>query len=200
MATYVFRANDLFDPDFTSTGHQPMGFDQMIVFYNHFAVDKSRILCTFKNQATGTMRVALRVDADTTPITNYDTLLEFGGLTTDTLESKGVYGANKELTLTADIPRLQGIPRKNITTDPSLIGNAGASPSDGTFFHISVWDPLGGGGTVGVDVLIEFGAWFFEPRNLTPSIKEKGIKPDYVDVKQGDVKHTPVGKACPCKH
>jgi len=170
MAVYVYRANDLFDPNFTSTGHQPMGFDQMMVFYNHFAVESARIKVQFKNRATGTMQVGLRIDADSTPLSDPDQLVEFGGVSIDVLEAKGVYGANKELELSVDIPRVQGIPRRNITTDPNLRGTAAASPSEITYFHLCVWDPLLTGGSVDFDVTIDYVAWFTEPRDATKSL------------------------------
>lgn len=173
VASYIFRANDLFDPDFTSTGHQPMGFDQMMVFYNHFAVERSRIACVFKNQATGTMRCLIRQDADNVALTLPDQILEFGGLTTDTLEGKGVYGANKTLQLSVDIPKIQGIARSALTSDPTLRGSASSSPSEVTYFHVQVWDPLGAGGTVGIDILMEQAAWFLEPRDQTESFQHE---------------------------
>jgi hypothetical protein len=39
--SYVFRANDLYDPNYTGTGHQPLGFDQLCLFYKRFVVIKS---------------------------------------------------------------------------------------------------------------------------------------------------------------
>ncbi len=42
-ASYTFAFNNIFDPDFTSTGLQPVGFDQMSAFYGRFRV----IACTF---------------------------------------------------------------------------------------------------------------------------------------------------------
>lgn len=34
----VFRANSLFDPDFSGSGHQPRGFDQLMTMYDHYQV------------------------------------------------------------------------------------------------------------------------------------------------------------------
>lgn len=38
-----FRANDLYDPDQTGGGHQPMGFDQLAALYSKFTVIGSKI-------------------------------------------------------------------------------------------------------------------------------------------------------------
>lgn len=39
----IFRANSLYDPDYTGAGSQPMGFDQFTTLYNHYEVYGSRI-------------------------------------------------------------------------------------------------------------------------------------------------------------
>jgi len=171
IATYIFRANDLNDPDFTSTGHRPMGHDQMMVFYNHFAVAKSRITVSAANQAATSMHFAIRQDGSSTPISNQDTVIEFGGITFDTLETKGLYGSTKSVEgLSVDIAKIQGIPRKNITTDPNLRGDASTSPIEVTYWHILVYDPQGNTGTVALDVTIDYGAYFMEPRDATASL------------------------------
>lgn len=43
LGTYVFRLNSLYDPDLTSTGHQPMGFDQWSSMYYNYRVFKTFI-------------------------------------------------------------------------------------------------------------------------------------------------------------
>lgn len=46
-SVYTFRANDVFDPDVTSGGHQPRGHDQMLQFYQHCTVISSKINVAF---------------------------------------------------------------------------------------------------------------------------------------------------------
>lgn len=43
LVTHNFRANGMFDPNQTGTGHQPMYYDQMTAIYNHWTVVKSKI-------------------------------------------------------------------------------------------------------------------------------------------------------------
>jgi len=47
--SYFFSANGLFDPNTTGTGHQPMGFDQMMLMYEQYTVFASKITVEFIN-------------------------------------------------------------------------------------------------------------------------------------------------------
>ncbi len=40
---YVFRSNSCFDPNFTGTGHQPRGYDQIMTMYQYLAVRECQI-------------------------------------------------------------------------------------------------------------------------------------------------------------
>ncbi len=174
VAGYVLRANDLFDPDFTSTGRQPMGFDQMIAFYNHFVVLKARLVVTFVNTGSSTSpTVCIRQDADSTIITNFDQIKEFGGCVYEQLEAKGSYGQNKVLELSVDIAKLQGVNRQAIVADTALQGNAGASPSEVTFLHMLLWDATNTTSAASAQFVLEQEAVFIEPRDLTQSLERK---------------------------
>lgn len=45
-ASYLFRANSIFDPDYSSVGHQPYGHDNLQQIYRHYVVDKAVMTLT----------------------------------------------------------------------------------------------------------------------------------------------------------
>lgn len=46
-AVYTFTANGLYDPNITGAGHQPTGFDQHMLMYNHYTVIGSKCRVKF---------------------------------------------------------------------------------------------------------------------------------------------------------
>jgi len=46
LGSFTFRANSCHDPDYTGTGHQPMGWDTWKSLYNHYVVVGAKITCT----------------------------------------------------------------------------------------------------------------------------------------------------------
>ncbi len=82
---HLFRANSIFDPDQTGTGHQPYTHDFYQQLYNHYRVEKSRIRVTFlPNGASGTPAstsavVGIAIKDDTTVETDFDTIRETPG-------------------------------------------------------------------------------------------------------------------------
>ncbi len=67
FALHVFRATSLFDPDFTSTGHQYMQYDQIGVLYDHSTIIWSKITVAGNgsDNDTGTLLVSLQDDSGT---------------------------------------------------------------------------------------------------------------------------------------
>lgn len=54
LYNYVFRGNSIFDPDFTGTGHQPVGHDQLAGIYSLYKV----YACSFKVRYVSTVQTA----------------------------------------------------------------------------------------------------------------------------------------------
>jgi len=168
VSTWVFSANGLFDPDITSTGHQPMGFDQMMVSYEHYTVLRSNIIVTFRNLATSPVTCSVSVAPDATPITVIDRILEFGMLNTRTLEAKSVSGSVETLETRCDIGKVNGV--RNPIDVSILRGDAATNPTEQTYYMIQCWDAAALATTsVVADVIVEFVASFSEPRQLTQS-------------------------------
>jgi len=165
VASYVFGANALYDPDITGTGHQPMGFDQMMQFFSHYTVIRSKLILVAANATSTPMQVCLRYDAAGTPLTVIERILENGGNVNTHLDISGSTNAQKEISLICDIAKLQGVNPLALTADNTLRGDVASNPAELTYFHVQLFSASGFTGTVNFDILIEYTAYFTEPRD-----------------------------------
>lgn len=144
-----------------------MGFDQLMLSYEHYHVLSSKINVNFKNRSSVPINVCIRVAPSAVAVVDSETIMEFGLGNFDTLESKNVSASVKRLTESVSIKRIQGV--DDVLDVTELSGTAASNPVEQTYFHVCAWDPFGDGGTVGIEFTIEFVACFTEPRVLTPS-------------------------------
>jgi len=83
VGSHTFRANSIFDPDFTSTGHQPMYTDQFATLYQNYKVLKTKIVAKgMGTQGAANANCCFGVDvldSDSTIDTNADTIRERKG-------------------------------------------------------------------------------------------------------------------------
>lgn len=188
VTSYVFAANGLFDPDVTGTGHQPMGFDEMMVYYNHYTVAQARLQAVCKCVSSTKMTVGIKYDGAATPVTVVDRLVEDGASVIEYLELGTTMGSTKRLEMGLDIARVQGISRKALTADTSLRGTSSANPSELSYFHVQVWDAAGQSGTVNIDIIIDFVAIFTEPRDATTSLLARLRELELKSTREDEVK------------
>lgn len=165
-----FRANSIYDPNFTGVGHQPMGHDEWSSFYNHYQVKASRIKCQLANQEqTGGEPVVFWIElaAASAATLNPTTAIERGraawkcvGQQTDTIAAP----LNNEY----DAMKFFG---KAIANQTTQVANFGSNPSEDVFFHVGygpmstlatprLWQLL---------VVIEYDCVFTEPKELLES-------------------------------
>lgn len=153
--TYVFRANGMYDPDFTGVGHQPLYFDQMGTVYNHWYVVASKIKWTFVPDGTSVQapyRITCYVDDDSTPS---------GALTPDGASEQtgsvvkvcqgGVNPSKETITMYYDAQKTWG---NNVLANSRQRGTVANDPSEQIFFHGQV-TPLNGSSTVTVYAIVE---------------------------------------------
>lgn len=169
LTAYVFSANGIYDPNITGGGHQCMGFDQIMLSYNHYIVTHAKITVTATNGASTPTFCCIAVSPSATPLSTIQQLVEYGGNTIETLESKAISGQTRVLQNAVDIKKIQGV--QNVVDDPSLRGDAASNPVEQTYFIVYVWNTQGSSGSVYFDVIIDFVSIFNEPRVLPQSIQ-----------------------------
>lgn len=165
IAKYMWRSNDLFDPDYTGTGHQPLYFDTYMAVYNHFVVKKSKIYIKHADGVAYNSVVSVYRDDDTSTEALAENAVERPGVSYDVYI--GSVTQPKTLVCTYDAAKVFG---PNPMANTKLIGNASASPSEGNFYVYNYEEPGGLRTTAFViQVLIEYTAILSELKTIVQS-------------------------------
>lgn len=173
---YAFSANGLFDPNITGTGHQPMGFDQLMLLYEHYTVLRAKVTVTFINddcKQCGMVGIAISPDG-TLPST-YTTLIE-NGLVSKKFLNGGrtavqgfMDGTAVQVSMPFDIRQINGRAAP-IVGDDLYRGDAASNPTEQTY--IALFCSNLSNATVfpvSASVDIDYEAVFTEPRKLAAS-------------------------------
>jgi hypothetical protein len=161
----------MYDPDITSTGHQPMPFDQLMLSFDHYCVVGAKIRVNFRNTSTAsTVGCAISLNATNSATSNYQALIENGVMVRDRLQLAPSDDSSKVLEMPISIPRFSGTPRP--LDNPDLWGSISSNPAEQSYFHLSVWTPdvVTVVGPVICEVFITYDAWFLEPRKNSSSL------------------------------
>lgn len=82
--SYIYRANSIFDPDYTGAGHQPMWRDNYAAIYNTYVVLGSKITVKYEAQTTDqSWIVGILGDDDSTISSVTTTLMELNNCAWD---------------------------------------------------------------------------------------------------------------------
>lgn len=168
--SYIFSANGLYDPDITGTGHQPMGFDQLMALYAHYTVNRSSIKVQFRASTTATaLRAAVAVNRGQAALSVFSRVIEEGNVDFGVISAvSGAGGPVPQWFVNAvNVADFQSI--TNILDDDTLKGNAGANP--GTAISYTLY--LAADSTITdhtlASVMIEYDATFTEPLQIIQS-------------------------------
>jgi hypothetical protein len=165
VSVQKFSANGCYDPDVTGTGHQPMGFDQIMQLYYHYGVVGSKITASFSNtSATQAQLVGISIVGDSAVSATASELIEQGNTTWLLLGALGSGTDTAKLSLAVNPGKFLG--DQNVLDEESMQGSISANPAEQVYFY--VWaEPLAATDTVLVRMCatIEYQVAFLEPKN-----------------------------------
>jgi len=170
-ASFVFKANSLFDPNDTGVGHQPLGFDQIMPFFDKYCVIHANIRVTFVNTdtaATQGMIVGVKVADSSVGVSNIADEIERGTMKYRLLTARD--DSKNMCTITHQVAPAKFLGISRPLSEDRLKGTISSSPLEGVYFII-VAQPNASvdAGAVRCLVQIDYTAIFTEPKEIATS-------------------------------
>ena len=165
--SYLFQANNLYDPNYTGTGHQPLYYDQLTGIYNHWTVISSKMTIVVQRVSNPVqVQCVLLLDDDASLGTsnNINLLTERAG---------AVFGAADPgngllLTLSKTWSARKWFGANPLDND-NLQGTVSAGPSEGVYYGFMVQDLTGTSQSVACHVTMEFNVIWDELASVASS-------------------------------
>jgi hypothetical protein len=162
----VYRLNSLYDPNFTQTGHQPLGFDQWKLFYGYYTVLK----CDWEIQIiptdlTAASAVAVYVSPTSAPSTSVSDLVELGA---DVVVSN-VYQPPHIFTGSIDMARWFKLTPQELVVDDLKRTAVNSNPVDAVYLQLLVAGTSTGSANAVASIRLTFDVVFTVPNVLAPS-------------------------------
>lgn len=141
VADYVFSANGMYDPNITGTGHQPLGFDQWMTFYDHYTVIGAKISATWHSagdtntsQNAGYVGIVLADAATSLSGTAIDYIIEQGKTSYKPFGESNSGNAIVTVSRRSSTKKFFG--RSDIMDNSDLRGSASGNPTEQYYFHL----------------------------------------------------------------
>lgn len=171
IATHTFRANSIFDPDFSGTGHACKFKDQYMGMFYNYTVLGSKITV----QAAATSDVLSRQvisinlsDASTVVGSTLDAVLESRNTVWKSIGT--ATGGHDMVTIRKNFSGKRFWANKNMMSD-EFQGSSSTNPDEEAYYHIttSSFDPVADPAAVDLVVTIEYIVKFHGPRIVAQS-------------------------------
>lgn len=197
VATYNFSANGVYDPNITGTGHQPMGFDTLMLYYEQATVVSSKITVTAGNGGIHAARLAIALAPDTTTLTSME-LMENGEIKSAVMDGVANQASNgsgygtgnrlKTISLNCDVASYFGRrTQRELLDDVNLYCTAAANPTEQVYFSICTWGLTNSNGGCTFDVTVSYDVIFWEPRKASIQFSQVSSLLEAEEKKKGPV-------------
>lgn len=168
LGKYSFACNGMFDPNITSTGHQPMYFDQFGAIYDQYTVIASKVKFTVvATTVNNSFLVATDINDDTT--TTATTISTVGEHSPGKIRYYPGLSGTAPLVLTNKWSAKKYFGGSILGND-NLQGTPAANPLELSYFDFYIQDPVGLASVAcNVYVEIEYIAIWTELKDIGPS-------------------------------
>jgi len=164
LSVQTYRLNSLYDPDESGAGTQPVGFDEIMQFYEYYRVLKCKVHIEAINAGTAAI-IAVMPNRDSTDPTQITAMAANNGGRSKSVA--GTYGQNKvTFDFEIDIAKFFGL-RMNIGDD--LNGTTSASPARVLYLHIGMEEMDLSAKDISLFCKFEFKTRFLNPLPLNNS-------------------------------
>lgn len=163
----VIRLNSVFDPEFTQTGHQPMGRDQMVTLYSKYLVTRVDVKWVIQCglSVTSPFVVVLVPNNDATVFTSTTTAME----SKDAIVKSVNLGQTAEFTTSYFPNRIAGQSMRKYRDDDLNSALVGTNPSEEIVLHIVMATGGGAGaadGSISVNAVFTYHTEWFDSLQL----------------------------------
>jgi len=174
--SYVFRANSVFDPDFTSTGAQPANYDDWTAQYNRYRVYGCRI--RWKPIATSTTfpnLLATCVLAARHTSTNITSLEDAASMPYSVMDYRGPYNAanfDTWMSMNLTTREFLGMSKIQMEGDDDVASLYSANPAHVWYFHCALQcSDLSTSVTFRSLVMLEYDVLFYDRVDTTLDLR-----------------------------
>jgi len=128
-AVYLYRANSIYDPDYTGTGHQPYGHDEMALIYNRYRVFGVKYKITFTNQSAVQQEIVVQHRPNDAFSTDIDLMFEQPSTKHRlVLDQEGSGQGVKQVRGYMSVAAARGVSKMEVNTDDGYAAAFGANP------------------------------------------------------------------------
>lgn len=162
---WKFNLNSIFDPDFTGSGHQPYGHDQLAALYNRYRVISCSYVITAYSGATG---ICYGVVPGNEQIT-CTTLAELRENPRSRWITQYPGGSTTKLVGKVYLPSLVGRSKAQYMADDRYQATFGTNPQEQAFLNLTSLDLSEAGASVNWTVTLEYTVEVFDVKPLAQS-------------------------------
>jgi hypothetical protein len=136
-AVTVFDLSSVFDPDFTGVGHQPLGHDQIAVFFERYQVISVDYQIVFWNSSEiNFQRVGIRAVDTSATDPDPDVLIENGNVQWTLLTPLSGSQATATFTGSVALNEVHGITKAQYLANDDYGATFGSNPSERAFMQL----------------------------------------------------------------